>query len=201
MKQKVNTWLALGLVVVFAAVVALFAWSGKEFQINVQNSFVKPGSNSQPAQNNGDKQNKDTLVGWKTYTNNIYKFKLQYPANFKYNESKLAGEVSFDLQGTPVFGLMIGTKVGEGYTPPSLTVYKNFSQKEPLREPAGMDPVSSSDTKVGGIKAKKYEEGGGGVIYVVANKGFRYEIGVVEVTSKVEKEAFAKMLQTFQFTN
>ncbi|NTV44842.1 MAG: hypothetical protein HGA67_04120 [Candidatus Yonathbacteria bacterium] len=45
-----------------------------------------------------------------------------------------------------------------------------------LPAPDGMDPVSSRDLIIAGAPARVYNEGKEGVVYVVANNGYRYAI-------------------------
>jgi len=211
MNKQISTGAGIAAVVVVAIVVGAIIYFAfmpqvqpptqtvSNPRVNSMQGQIKNQAPAQNAQANATSQ-KQPVSDWKTYENKTYKFKLQYPSNYKFLETKISGSPQFDLQGISVFGLQLGEKVGEGFDPAYVSVFKNFSQKEPLREPAGADPASSTDTTIGDLKAKKYDLGDS-VVYVVATKNFRYEIGYVEVTSATEKANFPKILQSIQFEN
>jgi len=206
MNRFVSTSVGLLVIAIIAGIFALAMWSFREYAAEApappsQKAQVNSLKGAMGNQNVTQSASEASTADWKTYENKTYKFRLQYPPIYKFLENKISDAPRFDLEGTSIFMLQLGMKIGEGETPAYVMVFKNFSQKEPLREPAGTDPASSVDATVGGLKAKKYDTGDGGVVYVVANKGFRYEIGYVEVTSAAEKENFPKILQTFQFSN
>lgn len=122
----------------------------------------------------------------KTYENTKYNFSLDYPGAYTITETNGDGETNEITGAELLFSVDIysdknipGEEVNPGTV--GVVVLKGYDPKDILGAPPGLEPVSTTDTVIDGLPAKRYDLGTGkygSVLYVVANGQYRYEINL-----------------------
>lgn len=130
------------------------------------------------------------ISSWKTYRNSNYKFYFMYPKDFVIEE----GDKSFwEWTGArcQLITLNKETTVSACDKADNLTQYG-------LREPDGMDPMSTSDFKIGNQAAKKYASSIISYVTLSPNNN-RIEFNSTDISSQ-SVAVIEKILSTFKFT-
>jgi hypothetical protein len=136
----------------------------------------------------------DQTANWKTYTNSKYMYSIEYPANYHFSEvANTSGDPGANL--TVWFGSASPLTASNAITVGSFDTYV---PSYGLREPDGMEPVSTADATVGGLSAKKYVDSSGQIVYVVIANGHRFEISS-ENTPAATASVFTQMVATIKF--
>ncbi|OGI35991.1 MAG: hypothetical protein A2283_17385 [Lentisphaerae bacterium RIFOXYA12_FULL_48_11] len=127
---------------------------------------------------------------WKTYRNEKYGFKFEYPGSLKIEVQ------DFEEEGLPG-GIIWGVDLENGVSVSVNEIEKGSRNGvDPLSEPNGMDPVFQEDIKIDGQKARVYN---GGEAYVVAKNGYQYFLFLFE-PEESDKDVLSKIVSTFKFT-
>jgi hypothetical protein len=142
-----------------------------------------------------------TTANWKTYANSTYGFSFKYPTNLY---------VKFQSNANPDQGPIAEStiSISDNQTITQSDIYSKLiyidifpaSSSSTITQPNGMDPVSSSNTTVGGVTAKKYVSSDGSFVYVFVKNQRQYQIGIGANISSTLKANFNNILSTFQFT-
>jgi len=192
-KPAVSKWLWIVLIIVILGAGGFFGWyflMGPGKKVATTSTPTTTTSTTSPSTSTTTNSN---TTDWKTYTSSTLGFSFKYPTTYATKES--TGNLTGDVAGNEV---LVGQTANlTDQKSAHILIYPTASTYT-LSEPDGMDPVSTSDTTVGGVKAKKYV--GDPSVYVVVSNNRRYEIVVPTALSKADLDNFTEILSTFQFT-
>lgn len=185
----ISNWILLAAGIVIVAALAVIVW--QFCNESYSSPSVVTTSNKNSNANSNTSNTNSATAGWKTYTNSIYGFSFKYPKDLTIKESPRS--FSDEILGTFCQTITLNEKssIIVCDATDNLTNYG-------LREPNGMDPISSSDLKIGSHEARKYTSSN--ICYVVLGpKNNRIVLNTTNTSSKNISE-LETILSTFQFT-
>jgi hypothetical protein len=149
---------------------------------------IQPPTDMPASQPPIDTTSTDDISSWKTYRNDEYGFEFKYPREFEIQTENFT-------EGAPG-GVIFAVGVGKNILVNVARIEKDLRNwKDHLCAPSGMEPVSSSDMEIVGLKGRTYNDG---EVYVVSRNNYQYFLSAFNVNKSV-KEILSKILSTFKF--